>query len=184
MVFRNKNVKQRSIIKNKVLQEGRMIMKKKIIIAAGILVVIAVGAGVYLNHPSGGGVDQEILARLAGQYGIPYDDDMDEDAYYDNECFWEMVIFTEPDEFFTTKLPVLMIYDAEAGDPGLAGTIVELDTDTIKIKIDNDMTDKEYYPSGWEMESNTMEFTYEETEDGLELTNHGKTFTFVKYQED
>lgn len=55
MVFRNKNVKQRSIIKNKVLQEGRMIMKKKIIIAAGILVVIAVGAGVYLNHPSGGG---------------------------------------------------------------------------------------------------------------------------------
>ena len=46
MVFRNKNVKQRSIIKNKVLQEGRMIMKKKIIIAAGILVVIAVGAGV------------------------------------------------------------------------------------------------------------------------------------------
>lgn len=179
MVFRNKNVKQRSIIKNKVLQEGRMIMKKKIIIAAGILVVIAVGAGVYLNHPSGGGVDQEILARLAGQYGIPYDD-----AYYDNECFWEMVIFTEPDEFFTTKPPVLMIYDAETGDPGLAGTIVELDTDTIKIKIDNDMTDKEYYPSGWEMESNTMEFTYEETEDGLELTNHGKTFTFVKYQED
>ena len=56
-----------------------MIMKKKIIIAAGILVVIAVGAGVYLNHPSGGGVDQEILARLAGQYGIPYDDDMDDD---------------------------------------------------------------------------------------------------------
>ena len=103
-----------------------MIMKKKIIIAAGILVVIAVGAGVYLNHPSGGGVDQEILARLAGQYGIPYDDDMDDDAYYDNECFWEMVIFTEPDEFFTTKPPVLMIYDAEAGDPGLAGTIVEL----------------------------------------------------------
>lgn len=55
MVFRNKNVKQRSIIKNKgnysegsikVLQEGRMIMKKKIIIAAGILAVIAVGAGV------------------------------------------------------------------------------------------------------------------------------------------
>ena len=114
-------------------------MKKKIIIAAGILVVIAVGAGVYLNHPSGGGVDQEILARLAGQYGIPYDDDMDEDAYYDNECFWEMVIFTEPDEFFTTEPPVLMIYDAEAGDPGLAGTIVELDTDTIKIKIDNDI---------------------------------------------
>ena len=37
-------------------------------------------------------MDQEILARLAGQYGIPYDDDMDEDAYYDNECFWEMVI--------------------------------------------------------------------------------------------
>ena len=57
MVFRNKNVKQRSIIKNKVLQEGRTIMKKKIIIAAGILVVIAVGAGVYQNHPSGGGVD-------------------------------------------------------------------------------------------------------------------------------
>ena len=53
MVFRNKNVKQRSIIKNKVLQEGRTIMKKKIIIAAGILVVIAVGAGVYQNHPSG-----------------------------------------------------------------------------------------------------------------------------------
>ena len=61
MVFRNKNVKQRSIIKNKgnysegsikVLQEGRMIMKKKIIIAAGSLVVIAVGAGLYLNHPS------------------------------------------------------------------------------------------------------------------------------------
>ena len=55
-------------------------MKKKIIIAAGILVVIAEGAGVYLNHPSGGGVDQEILARFAGQYGIPYDDDMDEVA--------------------------------------------------------------------------------------------------------
>ena len=39
MVFRNKNVKQRSIIKNKVLQEGRTIMKKKIIIAAGILAI-------------------------------------------------------------------------------------------------------------------------------------------------
>ena len=161
-----------------------MIMKKKIIIAAGIQVVIAVGAGVYLNHPSGGGVDQEIQARLAGQYGIPYDEDMDEDANYDIECFGVMGIITEPDVLFTTQPPVLMINDAEAGDPGLAGTIVELDTDTIKIKIDKDMTDKEYYPSGWEMESNTMEFTYEETEDGLELTYHGKTFTFVKYQED
>ena len=29
-----------------------------------------------------------------------------------------------------------------------------------------------------------IEFTYKETEDGLKLTNHGKTFTFVKYQED
>ena len=48
------------------------------------------------------------------------------------------------------------------------------------------MTDKDYYPSGWDIEtsSDTIEFTYEETEDGLELTNHGKTFTFVKYQED
>ena len=161
-------------------------MKKKTIITAVILGVLAVTAGVWFYHSSGGKVDQKILSRLEGNYGIPYDDDIDDEEYYDNECFWEMAVFTETDEFFTTKPPALMIYDAEAGEPGLAGTIINLDADTMKLKIDDLMTDKEYYPSGWEIEtkSNTIEFTYEETEDGLELTNHGKTFTFVKYQED
>ena len=97
-----------------------------------------------------------------------------------------MAVFTKADGFFTTKPPALMIYDAEAGEPGLAGTIINLDADTMELKIDDRMTDKDYYPSGWDIEtsSDTIEFTYEETEDGLELTNHGKTFTFVKYQED
>ena len=113
-------------------------MKKKTVITAGILGVLAVAAGVWFYHPAGK-VDQEILSRLEGDYGIPYD-----------------------------------------------GTIINLDADTMKLKIDDRMTDKDYYPSGWDIEtsSDTIEFTYEETEDGLELTNHGKTFTFVKYQED
>ena len=125
---------------------------------------------------SAGKVDQEILSRLEGDYGIPYDDDMDDEEYYDNECFWEMAVFTKADGFFTTKPPALMIYDAEAGEPGLAGTIINLDADTMELKIDDRMTDKDYYPSGWDIEtsSDTIEFTYEETEDGLELTNHGK----------
>lgn len=160
-------------------------MKKKTVITAGILGVLAVAAGVWFYHPAGK-VDQEILSRLEGDYGIRYDDDMDDEEYYDNECFWEMAVFTKADGFFTTKPLALMIYDAEAGEPGLAGTIINLDADTMELKIDDRMTDKDYYPSGWDIEtsSDTIEFTYEETEDGLELTNHGKTFTFVKYQED
>ena len=100
-------------------------MKKKTVITAGILGVLAVAAGVWFYHPAGK-VDQEILSRLEGDYGIPYDDDMDDEEYYDNECFWEMAVFTKADGFFTTKPPALMIYDAEAGEPGLAGTIINL----------------------------------------------------------
>ena len=160
-------------------------MKRKILITVGILTALAVAAGVWYFYPIPGKVDQEILGRFEGGYGVPSDDDMDDDEYYDNGCFWEMAIYTEADGFFTTKPPVLMIYDGEAGDPGLAGTIINLDADTIKLKIDNLMTDKEYYPSGWEINtlSNTIEFSYEETENGLELTNHGKTYPFVKYTE-
>lgn len=160
-------------------------MKKKILITVGIVAALAVGFGVWYFCPISGRVNQKILNRLEGGYSVPYDEDMDDEEYYDNECFWEMAIFTEADDFFTTKPPVLMIYDAEAGDPGIAGTIINLDEDTIELKIDNLMIDKEYYPSGWQIDtlSNTIEFSYKETEDALELTNHGKTFTFVKYSE-
>ena len=50
-------------------------MKKKTVITAGILGVLAVAAGVWFYHPAGK-VDQEILSRLEGDYGIPYDDDI------------------------------------------------------------------------------------------------------------
>ena len=69
-------------------------MKKKTVITAGILGVLAVAAGVWFYHPAGK-VDQEILSWLEGDYGIPYDDDMDDEEYYDNECFWEMAVFTK-----------------------------------------------------------------------------------------
>ena len=40
-------------------------MKKKTVITAGILGVLAVAAGVWFYHPAGK-VDQEILSRLEG----------------------------------------------------------------------------------------------------------------------
>ena len=55
-------------------------MKKKTVITAGILGVLAVAAGVWFYHPAGK-VDPEILSRLEGDYGIPYDDDMDDEEY-------------------------------------------------------------------------------------------------------
>lgn len=148
-------------------------MKKKVIL--GIVVIAAIIAGVWLYRSSGGSVDQDILKRFEGNFVST-----DEDQYY-----WEAAIWTKYDDFFTIDTPAFMIFDAEGGQAGIGGKIIELTDDTMKIRIDERMTDESNLPTAWKRKSfsGVMEFVFKETKNGFELTNNKHTFGFEKYQE-
>lgn len=146
-------------------------MRKKVIL--GIVVIVATTVGVWLYRSSGGPVDEELLKRLEGNY-VNVDEDED---------YWEVAIWTDDDDFFTIDTPAFMLFDAEGGQAGVDGTIIELTDDTMKIRID--MIEEDNLNIDWKQKSfsGIMEFAFKETKNGFELTNNNQTWGFERYQE-
>ena len=77
--------------------------------------------------------------------------------------------------------PYFDIFDSEAGEPGLAGWIVDLDDSHITVRVD--WTNKgRYLPGDWKLERMNTIFKadYKITGDRIKITNNGQTFTFIK----
>ena len=118
-------------------------------------------------------VNQDALGSLIGEYqAVEFDNGNDNDYV---GGWWHLSIIDE----LSDEGSDFSIYDNEAGNPGVEGKMLLVDDANIKIEINPDYYDK-LPTSSWQDSGDFLEMTYAVTDDGIELTNNGKTIHFVK----
>lgn len=118
-------------------------------------------------------VNQDALGSLIGEYqAVEFDNGNDNDYV---GGWWHLSIRDE----LSDEGSDFSIYDNEAGNPGVEGKMLLVDDANIKIEINPDYYD-ELPTSSWQDSGDFLEMTYAVTDDGIELTNNGKTIHFVK----
>lgn len=151
-------------------------MKKRRIISSTALVFILTFAltAVMTACGSSGDVDSEALKAISGEYqakGI-YNKEFNE---YDGS-YWHLSII--PSGTYDHENDYLSIYDNSAGNPGVEGDISYLDSEKLKVRIDTDYYEE--LPDGdWECDGETLELSYQKTDEGIVLTNNGKDVLFL-----
>lgn len=144
-------------------------MKKTtaIIILLIFIIIVACGCG---DRGDTGGVNDEALTKLIGDYDVSVEESFDK-----NVGEWWHLSIIDNDEYGKC----LSIYDAQAGNPGVEGTITFLDDSTMEIAIDPDYYD-DLPTYEWECDGKTLLLEYVRTDDGIELTNKGTTIKFTE----
>ena len=139
-------------------------MKKRFAILLVLLLTVTL-----LTACGSSDIDREALSLANGEYQAVEVDDPDD--YIGS--WWHLSILEDDHDYGD----YLTIYDNEAGNPGVEGKIVLIDDKNIKVKIDPDYYDQ--LPSGqWKDSGEYLELTYERTQDGIILTNNGKSIVF------
>lgn len=115
----------------------------------------------------------EELNGVAGEYQAVEFDNGNDDDYIGG--YWHLYIGQDEESGDWN----FSIYDNEAGNPGVEGPITEMDEESFTVKYDPDFFDQ--LPSShWNMDGDYLKVEFELTADGIELSNNGKTITFVR----
>lgn len=110
-------------------------------------------------------IDDAAFNEIIGEYqAINADDNI--------PAWWHLSIRNDED----ANAPYVSFYDNEAGNPGVAGPIMDLTADSITIEIDPDYY--EQVPDNWDTDGETLTFSYKKTADGIECTNNESVARF------
>lgn len=143
-----------------------------------IIILAAAAALILYFVPLGGKIDADVWKQFEGGFAV-YEGDYNEEGFSDDEegeSWWYMY-----NEETRSGEPYFDIFDSEAGEPGLAGWIVNLDDSHITVRVDWANKGR-YLPGDWKLERMNTIFKadYKITGDRIKITNNGQTFTFIK----
>lgn len=111
-----------------------------------------------------GSIDVDKFSSLEGEYQVEYSDEVG--------SWWNLSIdIYEDDEYHLT------IFDGEAGNPGVEGTIVDLSKDSMTIKV-NQESYEELPTSKWKMDGDHLTLKYKKEGCSITLSNHGFDIKF------
>lgn len=111
-------------------------------------------------------IDESAVKTIIGEYQAAADSGIDE--------WWHLSIgYNDEDNLY------LSIYDNSAGNPGIEGPIVSLNSEQIAIEYDDDYY--EQLPSDkWKTDGEYLIMNYSLSEEGITLSNGGADAVFAK----